>query len=379
MGAVLALLAEVISILSSISSIVSNILGLQQTTAQERKPYIIQDTVVAASLNIANPTYGLSALHAQIAAGFAAIPGQIAAALDGYSPVITWPPDAPSWYTAPSSPPTTDDIADTVWSWEGSSYRINHSQFGLSMQQQLEGLWQVMALQLGFQGTPLPTRPWFTLCTAYPDGVITSGYDWDSATTFGFPAEPDWSAWVDGDTPYSFLNRTQPSFGWTLTGPGGANDGRTAWKPQGDPGVFRNWLRSNFTELDGGGQPRLTPPPTITFPPAPPTISTAAHMSIGASHALVDGLVITGPLHGVLVNLTTPPLGGSVWNIGSHQTYYNWGTVGFQSDHGELEPLQFLGWDQGVYKPRDMTVAAAAHFQVTRTPVGTVRPFTLVP
>lgn len=110
---------------------------------------------------------------------------------------------------------------------------------------------------------------------------------------------------------------------------------------------------------------------------SPPTWPGVDGVTLAASVALVDGLVIDGPLHGVIVDLSTAPSGGSDWTIGGEHTYYNWGQVGFMNDRGDLEPLQFLGWRKGFYLPRTMASASSAHFRVLRSPVGTVRAFTI--
>jgi hypothetical protein len=82
-------------------------------------------------------------------------------------------------------------------------------------------------------------------------------------------------------------------------------------------------------------------------------------------------------MHGVLVSLTSPPVGAGAWAVGTEVQYYNWGQVGFETDNGQLEPFQWLGWQHGCYLPRQMAVAQAAHFRVTRAPTGTVTPFTI--
>lgn len=102
-----------------------------------------------------------------------------------------------------------------------------------------------------------------------------------------------------------------------------------------------------------------------------------ADVTPGAPVALTDGLVLAGPMHGVLLDLTVLPSGGTAWLLGATRIPYNWGQVGFMSDNGEMEAFQWLSAEHSVYLPRQLAVAASASFRVTRPCTATVTPFTI--
>jgi hypothetical protein len=115
-----------LALLERILGVVSSLLGLTpllellgfglDKAAHEHVEYAIEGSAVATSLAVANPTYGLSAIHADVAAAQAAI----IAALDGL--VVTLPVEPPAWYT---SPPSGGDTALAVWGAyivEGEAY-----------------------------------------------------------------------------------------------------------------------------------------------------------------------------------------------------------------------------------------------------------------
>jgi hypothetical protein len=76
--------------------------------------------------------------------------------------------------------------------------------------------------------------------------------------------------------------------------------------------------------------------------------------------ALSDGLVISGPLDGLLVTITTHPAKAGQYTFGSHVSYTHVGAVVFVSDHGECEHPESIGLDAQVITPRTMRHADSA-------------------
>jgi hypothetical protein len=111
--------------------------------------------------------------------------------------------------------------------------------------------------------------------------------------------------------------------------------------------------------------------------PVAPSWPGLSGVTLGSSVPLTDELVVTGPLSGVLVHLTSGPAGASRWLIGGEYMYYSWGEVAFQTDDGYLEPFQWLGANDAIYMPRQIQSAAAVLFHVRRDASGTVTPFTV--
>ena len=100
-------------------------------------------------------------------------------------------------------------------------------------------------------------------------------------------------------------------------------------------------------------------------------------VTLGAPVALSASVAIAGPMHGVIVAVTTPPGGLSERLVGGQPYYYRLGEVAFSDDNGDLEAYQYLGWLAAVYLPRTMTVASNAYVRAIGGAAGTVTPFTI--
>jgi hypothetical protein len=114
-----------------------------------------------------------------------------------------------------------------------------------------------------------------------------------------------------------------------------------------------------------------------TVHPTVPTWPGLSGVTLGTPVALVDQLVVDGPLDGVLVEVTVAPRGASSWHIGGQDMFYSWGEIAFGTDNGDLEPFQWLGAGNAVYLPRSIISPAHAVFHVRRDATGTVTPFTV--
>jgi hypothetical protein len=175
--------------------------------------------------------------------------------------------------------------------------------------------------------------------------------------------EPDFADIQAGDTILSWLLRTEPRYDWVYN-------------------QYTGLVEAvSIDGLDGSVRCLLTPPEFAALkaavPNVPPVWPGLANVTLGTPVALADELVVAGPLHGVLVECSTPPPGASSWVLGDQEAYYRWGEVSFVSDHGQVEPFQWLGFGLGVYTPKGMTEAASAIFRVSRLPTATVTPFVI--
>jgi hypothetical protein len=93
--------------------------------------------------------------------------------------------------------------------------------------------------------------------------------------------------------------------------------------------------------------------------------------------ALSDGLVISGPLDGLLVTITTHPAKAGQYTFGSHVSYTHVGAVVFVSDHGECEHPESIGLDAQVITPRTMRHADSAIVRLNGGFGGTARRWTI--
>lgn len=96
----------------------------------------------------------------------------------------------------------------------------------------------------------------------------------------------------------------------------------------------------------------------------PPVWPGLANVTLGDPVALSDQLVLNGPMDGVLINVTTPPSKVGVYRIGERYYDYKVGELTFETDNGETESFQYLGFRQAIYTPRTMQRAAKCRFRV---------------
>jgi hypothetical protein len=169
-----------------------------------------------------------------------------------------------------------------------------------------------------------------------------------------------------------YLLRTRPSYEW--------EDDDGASEPYAHVIPEEYTLLPNYTL-----RPRLSSAEwaayvATLFPPEPPVLVPpvwpgAGTVTLGTPVALADQLVVEGPLHGVLVAVTVPPQHLGSYHVGGVVLDYGVGRVAFETDAGDLEPWQYLGFRDALYCPRTMTSAARARFQVLGAAGGTVTPW----
>lgn len=109
----------------------------------------------------------------------------------------------------------------------------------------------------------------------------------------------------------------------------------------------------------------------------PPVWIDEAHATVGDAVALADALDISGPLDGLIVNITDSPSGAAKFGFGTTKSWRYVGAVIFQSDRGDWEWAQPIGLEGQIITPRTMQHAAAARFRVESGWQGTVRAFTV--
>jgi hypothetical protein len=164
-----------------------------------------------------------------------------------------------------------------------------------------------------------------------------------------------------------FLNAQNPGWTWDW------DDADNTWVASVDPidgGVtwFCTMSAQQFNSLV------LTMSGAISLPPVWPGLANA---TLGGVVALSDGLVVAGPLAGVIVTISAvaPPM--SFYPFGAIKSYVRAGAVIFTDDNGDSEFPQPLGPDDQLILCKSMAVADTATFRVTSGVVGTVQPFTI--
>lgn len=113
-------------------------------------------------------------------------------------------------------------------------------------------------------------------------------------------------------------------------------------------------------------------PPTATAPTWPGL----ANVTLGTELELSNGLVIDGPLHGLLFTITTLPVRYQRYQFGDTNSYGRVGAAIFCSDRGDYERSQTFSLDSQVMVPATMQVAASATIRLNEGWGGTVRGWT---
>lgn len=260
--------------------------------------------------------------------------------------------------TLPTTPPpgyggaSSSDIADAVW----AQPMPNATPFtALEAQDSTMG-WLFFASN--FNATlPIRGNPGYAV-----GGLFSEPQSRFSGPTF---SSLDFSTILPTDaTIFAWATRTHPAAPWVSDVAGMAFErdslnGAILWYVDLTPEQFR------VIKESGGTAVRVAP----VWPGL-------ANVTLGASHALVDGLVIAGPMNGVIVTVTTVPPQTGFYPFGSRRSFVHIGGVIFVDDNGEAEHSQTIGLDDQVVVPRSMTSATSAIFRVKSGTVGTVRAWT---
>lgn len=287
----------------------------------------------------------------------------------------TWPSGTPSWYTAPGPGGAT---AQEIWEYDPT---IQPNM--ISIMRWLNS-WRVTADSSN--AWPIPAAPgflWF--------GNLTEGPSGNAVVS---PPAPDWTDILDTDTRLTWLQRTDTSNTWVddfLNGEPTAVQVTVGAIPL-------TWCMCAFSEREfqamrlagvTSGQvaavkadteailaefPITIPPVTVatTTPPVWPGIGL---VTLGTPVALVDGLVVDGPMDGCLVDVTTAPTRVGQRVIGGKTFDYNSGEMTFGTDDGYLEPWVYTGFRTAIFTPKTMQRAAHAYFRVLAGAAGTVTPW----
>jgi len=185
--------------------------------------------------------------------------------------------------------------------------------------------------------------------------------------------QPNWQDMVAGESLLDWLNRTDTDRTWSRYLDTGAIYAKLG--PNGTPEAAFT-LHPAFTEDDWArARDRVLGVPTTPSTGAP-VWPGLADVTLGISVALVDGLVVDGPMDGVLVAVTTAPTRTGHRVIGGKDLWYGMGEMTFGTDNGDLEPWVYMGFASAIFTPRAMNSAAHAYFRVLGGAGGTVTPWT---
>jgi len=338
------------------------LLQQQQSQAQQ----VTLDTVLAAvnatltQINVvlgdlANGVYGLAALHSQLATfqattaiDFTAVLTAIAATQQTGSPV-TLPATYPGGWSAGIGADSANGVWNTVDAYTGATtlgdlsnlavVSINQGAFHTNPGDNGEPFVWIDNL---FQTVPLPIGR--TFGAKFPANNILST---DTLLTFLNTANPGWT-WYWDDLSHTWATATDPA------------NGTTQWYCEIDAVAFAEIQRSMFS--------------TAALPPVWPGLS---GVTIGSPTAIATGVTVVGPMAGVIIQITAVPAKQGQFNFDTAISWRNIGALSFYDDNGEQEFPQTLGFEDCVYLPKSMVVAAGIRLRASAGVAGTITPFTI--
>lgn len=266
-------------------------------------------------------------------------------------------------------------IASNVWGYVIAVDDLRQTLGGLGAAQVLENLWYAALVQTGFSGIRAAHNPWFAYIAYSPSDAAGAFGDYLSGSDPTFLPSLDLTLVVEGDTVWTYLTREYGAWTWTRKGPGDNDDGSQVWLGTDGVNTVAGW-RCLLTDADLAGiwrEQEIPDPAAMDLPPVWPG---SANVTLGEPVALVDQLNLVGTMDGVLVNVTTPPTKTGVRSVGGALYDYNVGEIAFETDGGEIEPWQYMGFRSAIFTPKTMTSAAGARFRVLAGAAGTVTPWT---
>jgi hypothetical protein len=353
----LPLIQRVLAIVGELLGIAQQLLGITSTAAQEHAKYAIETIASNGTNTVIHPTYGNAALKA--------ILDQIVAAVNTANNTVYIQPTPPSAYVAP----TTSAITSAVWGYQSDYYTTGLHKYAVSTIDLLANVWSYLASEMNELGWPdARTDSYRFACRNLNNWQYMHLTFYDDGAPVATPTEPDWSQWVDGDTPYSFLARTQAGYGWSSTDINGQSASGVAWKVSGSGQNTWAW-RSAFM-----GPPALSGAPT-TIAAGPPVWPGVANVTLGTPVSIANGASSAEVCDGVIVAITAVPTGQGSYTFDTHESYVHLGQLAFVDDNGEYEDGQNFGFEAGIITPKRMAHAAGFVMRVKSGVTGTVTPW----
>lgn len=109
----------------------------------------------------------------------------------------------------------------------------------------------------------------------------------------------------------------------------------------------------------------------------PPIWPGLDNVTLGAPQDLQTTHTLAGPMHGVIIDITSTDPGTGFYDYDTHRAWRNVGALSFFNELGAHEDIQPLGWTKGLYTPKKLTLAAGVRTHLGRGPQGTITPWTI--
>lgn len=105
--------------------------------------------------------------------------------------------------------------------------------------------------------------------------------------------------------------------------------------------------------------------------PGAPVWPGLANVTIGQQKPLAVGVTLAGPLHGVIIDVTSAGTHGPPFQFDGDLSHQKIGAITFQTDNGKNEFPQLLGFGHAIYTPKAMKQANAAKIRCAADVIGT--------
>jgi hypothetical protein len=345
----LALLGETLSVTLGLNSLLTNPNGPNSLVSIGTELRALQVYDADSALGLPAVLTDLVTIDADIVSARTAILAAIAALPSGSGPV-TLPTIPPAGYGAPDA----TGIFNAVWN-------TGQTIGGQTAWPWLQAAGKRSMFHLGYASYDQADENFAYFFTGVDDfGVAASFFPvWDTPSILA------------GDTLLSYLTRLNPgAIGVFQPYADGAVhiNGNTG---DGVASFITIWTEVTFKALQAVLFGGLAPSNEALWPGL-------ANVTLGTPVDLATALTITTPMNGVIVNLTGVPAKASWFDFDGTLSYRNLGQLAFETDNGNFDLAQSLGFTTALYVPRSMYLAAGVKMRTVGGVTGTVTPWVIV-
>lgn len=371
MGEILVLLGEIIGYILDAVGLLSTLQGILGNPAQQSNLLTTETLAGEGTTAVTDPISGTHAIWSRLGSvqtGTAPSLQTITNLLDGLSP-SPLPPAPPVDWGAVMGPGvmSTEQEAPT-WGEEwpySQPYNRAFTQFE-----------QMQFGEIGATGWANRENPDFALVFYRTDvGWSLVGPE-SGGSHKSPPVELDWSEWNGQERLLTFLQRVAPDYLWDNLGPGGYQTPGICWAPAETPPyrgtLWRCLVEEWMLPFKSG---RLAASLQHRLAPLWPGLD---GVTLGDPVALTGSSIITGPMDGVLLDITANKPGAGHFGTDGTQYTYRGGWLTFLDATGRAEEYQYLGWNSAFLLTKQMPRAGGVCVVLRDIAACTVTPFTLL-
>jgi len=158
---------------------------------------------------------------------------------------------------------------------------------------------------------------------------------------------PDYAAILADDTRLSWLQRTDLAHYWIAHPTTGEPVGTAG---EDDP-LSGGFYFCTISEEEFNRYKKNA----YATPPIWPGIEA---VTLGTTVPCAESTVLEIPMDGILWLTTSYPPARARWGAAPYYSVYHTGRLAFITDNGDLEPFQYMGWQNAIFVPQTMGRAA---------------------